>query len=90
MVSIAGDFRKGKSFMLNFFLRYLRWKAMKYELDRSEGSFISIKSDREWLSRENELLEGFGWSDGTVRYTTGIIMWSEPFILPLLGEEVKV
>ncbi|CAF1266231.1 unnamed protein product [Adineta steineri] len=74
LVSIAGDFRKGKSFMLDFFLRYLR-----------------AKDNKEWLGKENEPLKGFDWRGGATRHTTGMLMWSEPFLLSLPnGEEIAV
>lgn len=44
VISIAGDFRKGKSFMLNFFLRYLK----AAEQGRSN----------EWLSDQDQPLKG--------------------------------
>ncbi|CAF1261908.1 unnamed protein product [Rotaria magnacalcarata] len=74
LVSIAGDFRKGKSFMLDFFLRYLR-----------------AKDHKDWIGREDEPLKGFDWRGGATRHTTGMIMWSEPFLLSLpTGEEIAV
>lgn len=64
VVSVAGAFRKGKSFLLDFFLRYLG------------------RGGREdWMGNEDEPLTGFHWKGGSERDTTGILMWSEPFIL---------
>ncbi|XP_065833260.1 atlastin-1-like [Oscarella lobularis] len=78
VVSVAGAFRKGKSFLLNFFLRYL-----------SEGCPDSIE---EWIGRDEEPLEGFHWRGGSNRDTTGILMWNRPFIVkhPISNEEVAV
>jgi atlastin len=43
------------------------------------------------LGREDEPLKGFDWRGGATRHTTGMIMWSEPFVLTLPdGEEVKI
>lgn len=70
VVSIAGDFRKGKSFLLNFLLRYLNSKG--YE-------------SATWLQDRDLPLKGFSWRGGAERDTTGILMWSEPFIVPLQG-----
>ncbi|XP_015776547.1 PREDICTED: atlastin-1-like [Acropora digitifera] len=73
VVSVAGAFRKGKSFLLDFFLRYL---------DR-EGTFA------DWVGGETEALEGFSWRGGSERDTTGILLWSKPYIKTLPnGEEV--
>lgn len=75
VVSIAGAFRKGKSFFLDFCLRYLH-----------------AKGSSNWLGGDEEPLIGFPWKGGADKYTTGIVMWSEPFIvyLPALAEEVAV
>ena len=64
VVSVAGAFRKGKSFLLDFFLRYL-----------SKGG------REDWMGSDDEPLTGFHWKGGSERDTTGILMWSEPFIL---------
>jgi len=64
VVSVAGAFRKGKSFLLDFFLRYL-----------------SRNGREDWMGSEDEPLTGFHWKGGSERDTTGILMWSEPFIL---------
>lgn len=74
VVSIAGAFRKGKSFMLDFMLRYLE-----------RGG------EDQWLANVDEPLTGFKWRGGADRETTGIMMWSEPFLRRLpSGEEVAV
>lgn len=70
VVSIAGDFRKGKSFLLNFLLRYLYARGVNPDT---------------WLQDRDVPLKGFSWRGGADRDTTGILMWSEPFIVPLEG-----
>jgi len=74
VVSVAGAFRKGKSFLLDFFLRYL------------------IKDgEDDWMGDEEEDLTGFPWRGGADRETTGIMMWSKPFLIKLpSGEQVVV
>jgi len=64
VVSVAGAFRKGKSFLLDFFLR-----------------FLSRCGQDGWMGSDDEPLTGFHWKGGSERDTTGILMWSEPFIL---------
>jgi atlastin len=42
------------------------------------------------MGSEDESLTGFSWRSGCDRETTGILMWSRPFIatIPETGEEV--
>ncbi|CAG2107214.1 unnamed protein product [Medioppia subpectinata] len=76
VVSIAGDFRKGKSFMLNFFLRYLQ---------------SSCGTTDDWLGSTDTSMKGFAWRGGAKLVTTGILMWSEPFVIKLDdGQEVAI
>jgi len=65
VISVAGAFRKGKSFLLDFFLRYLNRQAELGE---------------EWMGEDEEPLSGFSWRGGVERETTGLWMWSEPFV----------
>uniref|UniRef100_A0AAQ5X781 GB1/RHD3-type G domain-containing protein n=1 Tax=Amphiprion ocellaris TaxID=80972 RepID=A0AAQ5X781_AMPOC len=64
VVSVAGAFRKGKSFLLDFMLRYM--------YKQSSGS---------WIGGEEEPLTGFTWRGGCERETTGILAWSEVFVV---------
>ncbi|CAK5087391.1 unnamed protein product [Meloidogyne enterolobii] len=79
VVSVAGAFRTGKSFILNFFLRYLRWKTCASD-DESETDWLQTN-----LINSNEgnngQLKGFSWRGGDDRETSGILIWPEPFIL---------
>jgi len=75
MIPVAGAFRKGKSFLLNFLLRYL-------EASGSEDWMEKTLSDP---------LEGFHWCGGSQRDTTGILIWSKVFIVrTTMGKEVAV
>ena len=95
VVSVVGAFRTGKSFLLTLFLRYLR------HCDEKSGDGTS------WLLAEGDLSEGnknasdeknrpernsFAWRGGQDRMTTGIWMWSEPFIRysKSAGEKVAI
>lgn len=71
VVSVAGAFRKGKSFLLDFFLRYMNSK------------YVLKQGSSDWLGRPQEPLEGFSWRGGSERDTTGILMWSELFLTEL-------
>lgn len=79
VVSVAGAFRKGKSFLLDFFLRYM------------DSKYIDKKTDDSWLGSDDEPLSGFSWRGGSERETTGILMWSKvyPATLPN-GEKIAV
>uniref|UniRef100_A0A8C6TLG6 Atlastin GTPase 2 n=1 Tax=Neogobius melanostomus TaxID=47308 RepID=A0A8C6TLG6_9GOBI len=66
VVSVAGAFRKGKSFLLDFMLRYM------YSQKQGGGS---------WLGGADEPLTGFTWRGGCERETTGILAWSEVFVV---------
>ncbi|XP_067130951.1 atlastin-2 isoform X1 [Centruroides vittatus] len=74
VVSVAGAFRKGKSFLLDFCLR-----------------FMNAQGGPDWMGEENSPLTGFSWRGGAERDTTGILLWSEPFIQVLpTGEKIAV
>ncbi|KAI1306719.1 Atlastin-2 [Halotydeus destructor] len=64
VISIAGATRKGKSFLLNFFLKYL-----------------SANDTADWLGDRDVPLKGFSWRGGAERDTTGILVWSKPFVV---------
>ncbi|XP_055329593.1 atlastin-2-like [Paramacrobiotus metropolitanus] len=82
LISVAGAFRKGKSFLLDFMLRFLRAGERLSEEELRSGS---------WLGNENQALTGFHWRGGSERDTTGILLWNEPFFRKLPnGEEVVV
>ncbi|KAF9807108.1 hypothetical protein SFRURICE_018531 [Spodoptera frugiperda] len=67
LLSVAGAYRKGKSFLLDFFLRYL------------DHTYNNGDGGGEWLGTEDEALKGFPWLGGSERHTTGIHLWSQPF-----------
>uniref|UniRef100_A0A914YM09 GB1/RHD3-type G domain-containing protein n=1 Tax=Panagrolaimus superbus TaxID=310955 RepID=A0A914YM09_9BILA len=70
LISVAGAFRKGKSFILNFFLRYLTW--------RESGNTESMP---DWLGTNEDKLDGFSWRGGSERDTNGMLIWSKPFLI---------
>uniref|UniRef100_A0A4W5JPB6 Atlastin GTPase 1 n=1 Tax=Hucho hucho TaxID=62062 RepID=A0A4W5JPB6_9TELE len=67
-ISVAGAFRKGKSFLMDFMLRYMY-------------NHVSSKASEEWLGESEEPLTGFSWRGGSERETTGIQIWSEVFLV---------
>uniref|UniRef100_A0A8C8RMU5 Ring finger protein 112 n=1 Tax=Pelusios castaneus TaxID=367368 RepID=A0A8C8RMU5_9SAUR len=75
LVSIIGEQRRGKSFLLNYLLRRLRSLDVK---------------DASWLGREEEPLEGFAWRVGTHSVTKGLWAWSQPFWVPSERGKVAV
>ena len=54
--------------------------------------FPLLKGDEcDWLGGETEALEGFSWRGGSERDTTGILLWSKPYLCKLPdGEEVGI
>ncbi|PAV61022.1 hypothetical protein WR25_04384 [Diploscapter pachys] len=76
LISIAGAFRKGKSFLLNFFVTYLE--------------YLHKGGKGEWFD-ETTVLDKFNWRGGADRDTNGIFIWSVPYMLEdQNGEEVVV
>jgi len=93
VVSVVGAFRTGKSFLLSWFLRYLYYHSES--LVESTGNVEKMDSDTKsdaanfkWYDKVKSLgHDGFDWRGGSERNTTGIWMWSHPFILPLASVE---
>ncbi|XP_070497483.1 atlastin-like isoform X1 [Chironomus tepperi] len=85
--SIIGAYRKGKSFFLDYCLRYL---YAHYPSINNPKNSLSNPTD--WLGDENEPLSGFSWRSGTDRDTTGIVMWNDVFLhtIERTGEKVAI
>lgn len=65
-ISTTGEMRTGKSFMLNYFLRYLKAQYVCRDVSN-------------WLGDADESLKGFEWRASIDAVTTGIWIWSEVF-----------
>eukprot|EP00038_Savillea_parva_P026021 m.50836 g.50836 ORF g.50836 m.50836 type:complete len:547 (+) comp7266_c0_seq1:81-1721(+) len=72
VVSVAGPFRLGKSFLLNYFVRYLDG-----EVDAEKGWIDQT------FSPDHNM--GFKWSHGADRHTTGVWMFKRPFVRTMPG-----
>ena len=64
VVSVAGAFRKGKSFLLNFMLRYLKNNGEERD---------------DWMGAEDKPLEGFHWRGGADGDTHGILICGQSY-----------
>lgn len=81
VLSVVGDFRTGKSFILSSFLRYLRY-CEAHNTEKPEGL--------DWLQEGGVLSEGnmassskapgFLWRRGQDPMTTGLQMYARPFV----------
>ena len=92
IVSVVGAFRTGKSFLLDFFLRYLRsGKASDDDWMVASGSSLEGNHNKGQTGKSQQQ-KGFGWRSGRERMTTGIWMWGEHFVrtLPSTGEKVAI
>lgn len=81
VVSVVGAFRTGKSFLLNWFLRYLHTDRSAAASDSDDKMFDDFSKIGGGPSsgENNRSKVGFDWRGGSERNTTGIWMWSEPF-----------
>lgn len=76
IISIVGRLRTGKSFLLNFILRYLKEKGWKNE---------------DWMGDETTVAKEIPWKHGSKPDTLGIQIWREVFYVPQnKGEDMAV
>lgn len=66
IISIAGALRKGKSFMLSLFIRYLT-------------ATVDEQENGNWIKFDEPLDNGFHWKNGSTADTSGILIWPEVF-----------
>ncbi len=85
VVSVVGAFRTGKSFLLTWFLAYL--KQLK-----ESGSTENLNSgNQKWFEKIDSIQnDAFHWRGGAERNTTGIWMWSQPHFVKKGQENMAV
>ncbi|XP_078061157.1 RING finger protein 112-like, partial [Mustelus asterias] len=66
LVSIIGEERTGKSFLLNYLLRRLK---------NLDGGY------QDWMGAEDEDLQGFACRPGINSTTQGVFIWNKPFLM---------
>ncbi|CAG9809100.1 unnamed protein product [Chironomus riparius] len=80
-VSIIGAFRKGKSFIMDYFLRFL------YAKYKSINNMNEKNRNANWMGKPSDPLTGFSWKSGSERHTSGIVFWSDVFLYDALNGE---
>lgn len=94
VVSVVGNFRTGKSFLLTFMLRFLRNRHCEgNDWQTAEGECLLEGNQNAGIEGNGEggAHHSFEWRGGHERMTTGIWMYSEPFIHESVnGEKIAV
>lgn len=87
VMSIVGDMRQGKSTILNYVLQYLDYLANETILEAITPDFLH----KPWM-KNVDLEHSFYFKAGQESVTTGINMWSHPFIISkgMNGEKMAV
>ncbi|XP_070497773.1 atlastin-2-like [Chironomus tepperi] len=78
ILSVIGAFRGGKSFFLDYCLRFL-YAHFPSISNPWKPNFIFEKNPN-WMGDSNEPLTGFSWQAGSNRDTIGIVFWSDVFL----------
>ncbi|KAL7020218.1 hypothetical protein ACKWTF_011421 [Chironomus riparius] len=91
IISLIGAFRSGKSFFLDYCLRFLYAHFPSINNPNKEQS-DSFQKNPNWMGDEDEPLRGFSWSSATNRDTTGIVMWSDVFLhtMDKTGDKIAI
>mmetsp|Transcript_2805 Transcript_2805/g.7530 ORF Transcript_2805/g.7530 Transcript_2805/m.7530 type:complete len:617 (-) Transcript_2805:148-1998(-) len=85
VISVVGAFRTGKSFLLTWFLAYLR------ELKKMGSIGGLIEGDKKWFEKIDSIEnDAFHWRGGSERNTTGIWMWSHPHFVKKGDENLAI
>ncbi|KAL7048133.1 hypothetical protein ACKWTF_003234 [Chironomus riparius] len=85
VLSIAGAYRKGKSFFLNYCLRFLY--ANYRSINTLNQPFVN---NHNWWGGDDEPLLGFSWKHGSDPDIKGILFWSDVFLHEENGENIAI
>ncbi|XP_070497770.1 atlastin-like [Chironomus tepperi] len=90
ILSVIGAFRSGKSFFLDYCLRFL-YAHFPSISNPWNQSFIFEKNPN-WMGDSNEPLTGFSWQAGSNRDTIGVVFWSDVFLhtIDISGEKIAI
>ncbi|CAG9811378.1 unnamed protein product [Chironomus riparius] len=91
ILSLIGAFRGGKSFFLDYCLRFL-YAHFPSINNPSKPTQFFFRKDNNWMGKPDEPLKGFSWRSGAKRETIGINIWSDVFLhtIDRTGEEVAI
>ncbi|KAL7013845.1 hypothetical protein ACKWTF_015614 [Chironomus riparius] len=91
ILSLIGAFRGGKSFFLDYCLRFL-YAHFPSIYNPSKHKQTFFRKDDNWIGKPDEPLKGFSWRAGTKRETIGINIWSDVFLhtMDRTGEKVAI
>mmetsp|Transcript_66978 Transcript_66978/g.195812 ORF Transcript_66978/g.195812 Transcript_66978/m.195812 type:complete len:572 (-) Transcript_66978:191-1906(-) len=99
IVSVMGAFRTGKSFLLDLFLRFLRYgednNGASEPPPRGNGEEFPLPA---WMTASGDTIDGatdesasgFRFKGGMDACTEGIWVWSEPFMRHIHGKSVAL
>ena len=73
-------------FCCYYYILWWSYDILWWSCDTLQG----LEDSSNWMGGEDEPLTGFSWRGGSERETTGILMWSKPFITTLPGTEEEV